>query len=149
MNFMHRSGVALLVPVAIICLVTACQKESVNDDKLAAGIKANLFSDSTTKSANLNVAAKDGVVTLTGDVPNSDVELQAVKIVNAPAGVKRVDDQIKVNPSLAYKSAGARNFADTRAARCSGGADRPATSGAAKVSPVLSLARGTKSRHDL
>jgi BON domain len=100
-NFIHRPGVALLVPISVICLVTACQKESVNDDKLATGIKANLFSDSTTKAANLNVAVKDGVVTLTGEVPSSDVELQAVKIVNGTAGVKRVDDQIKVNPTLA------------------------------------------------
>lgn len=101
MNFVYRLRVILLVPITLIFLFTACQKQSVNDDKLATGIKAGLSSDSTTKSANLGVAVKDGVVTLTGEVPSSDVELQAMKIVNGTAGVKRVDDQIKVNPALA------------------------------------------------
>ena len=101
-DFIDRLRMALLLlPIAVICLFTACQKESVNDDQLATGIKANFFSDDTTKSANLNVAVKDGVVTLTGEVPSSDIKVQAVKIVNGTAGVKRVDDQIKVNPALA------------------------------------------------
>lgn len=104
-NSLYRLRVARLLLIAAICLFTGCQNASVSDDKLATGIKANLFSDATTKSANLNVAVKDGVVTLTGEVPSSDVELQAVKIVNGTAGVKRVDDQIKINPALAINQA--------------------------------------------
>ncbi|MFL6352460.1 MAG: BON domain-containing protein [Bryobacteraceae bacterium] len=100
-NLMYRLRVGLLFSIIIGCLFTACYKQSVSDNKLATGIKANLFSDAITKSANVNVAVKDGVVTLTGEVPSSDVELQAVKIVNGTAGVKRVDDQIKVNQALA------------------------------------------------
>jgi BON domain len=109
-KFMYRLRVALLLPIAVICLFTACQKRSVNDDQLATGIKAKLFSDGTTKSANINVAVKDRVVTLTGDVPSSDAELQAVKIVNGTVGVKRVDDQIKVNPALATNQSAPENW---------------------------------------
>ncbi len=87
--------------MAALCLTVACRTKAVSDDHLATVIKANLFSDPVTKPANVNVAVKDGVVTLAGDVPTSDVELQAIKIANHTAGVRRVSDQMKVNPSLA------------------------------------------------
>lgn len=101
MKFMYRLRLALLLSIALIFLSTACQKEPVSDDKLASGIKANLSSDPTTKSANVNVAVNNGVVTLTGDVPSPDVELQVMKITNGTPGVKRVDDQIKANAAAA------------------------------------------------
>ncbi len=100
-NFAYRLRLALLLSIAAVCFTAACRTRSANDGALATHIKANLFSDPTTKSANVNVAVKDGVVTLTGDVPSSDVELQAMKIANSTAGVKRVDDQMKVNTALA------------------------------------------------
>jgi BON domain len=98
---MYRLRVALFLTIAAIFLSTACRNESVSDDKLASSIKANLSSDPTTKAANVNVAVSNGVVTITGDVPSSDVELQAMKIANGTSGVKRVDDQMKVNAALA------------------------------------------------
>jgi hypothetical protein len=97
----YRLRLALLLSIAATFLFTACRNESVSDDKLVSGIKANLSSDPTTKSANVNVAVSNGVVTLTGDVPTSDIELQAMKIANGTPGVKRVDDQIKVNAAAA------------------------------------------------
>jgi hypothetical protein len=93
--------VALLLSIAVIVLSTACRKESASDDQLASGIQGKLSSDPTTKSTNVNVAVSNGVVTLTGDVPSSDIELQAMKIANGTSGVKRVDDQIKVNAAAA------------------------------------------------
>lgn len=109
MTLVYRLRLTLLSSIAVISLLTACRKEPGIDDKLATGIKANLFSDPTTKSANLNVAVKDGIVTLTGDVPSADVELQAMKIANGTAGVKRVDDQIKVNAAAAANQASPEN----------------------------------------
>jgi len=83
-----------------MCLIVACTT-TPSDDALATKIKASLFSDPTTKAANLNIAVKDGVVTLSGDVPSSDVELKAMKVANSTPGVKRVNDQMKVNTALA------------------------------------------------
>jgi hypothetical protein len=97
---MYRLRVTLSLAIAAIVLSTACRNESVSDDKLASAIKASLSSDPTTKAANVNVVASNGVVTLTGDVPSPDIELQAMKIANGTSGVKRVDDQIKVNAVL-------------------------------------------------
>lgn len=93
-----------LFTIAIVLLTSGCAKQQASDDSIAAGIKARLSSDAGTRSANVNVDVKDGIVTLGGEVPSSDVELAAMKIANATSGVKRVNDQMKVNPALASNS---------------------------------------------
>jgi BON domain-containing protein len=79
----------------------SCGKNAGNDQTLATDIQNKLSADAVTKPANVGVAVKDGVVTLSGDVPSSDVELEAMKVANGTAGVRTVNDQMKVNPSLA------------------------------------------------
>lgn len=83
--------------------------KSTNDQTLTNEIQSKLYSDATTKPANVSVAVKDGVVTLGGAVASPDVELQAMKIANATPGVKSVTDQIKVDPSLASNLPNAGN----------------------------------------
>jgi BON domain len=78
-----------------------CSKSGVSDDSLANDVKARLYADPVAKQANISVAVKDGVVTLAGDAPGSDAELAAMKAANSATGVKRVDDQIKVNSATA------------------------------------------------
>ncbi len=97
---MHKIHLAGLTAVALVFLATGCSKNSVTDDSLASDIKAKLYSDATTKAANITVAVKDGAVTLSGDVPNSDVELEAMKVANAAPGVRTVSDQLKVNTAM-------------------------------------------------
>jgi hypothetical protein len=46
------------------------------------------------------------VVTLSGDVPSADVELQAMKIANGTAGVRSVNDQMKLNGAPGAMAAG-------------------------------------------
>jgi hypothetical protein len=72
-----------------------------NDDALKTNIQAKLYADPATQGGHVNVDVKDGVVTLTGDVPSSDTELAAMKIANSTAGVRSVTDQMKVNTPLA------------------------------------------------
>lgn len=82
----------------LLCMMlAACAKKAVSDDTLTTDIQAKLYADATTKTASINVAVKDGVVTLRGDVPSSDVELEAMKVANGTAGVKSVNDQMTVN----------------------------------------------------
>ncbi|MGA8030680.1 MAG: BON domain-containing protein [Bryobacteraceae bacterium] len=92
---------AMLITAALACLTAGCAKKSASDQTLVSDIQAKLYADPTTKATSVNVAASKGVVTLSGDVPSPDVELQAMKIANGTAGVRRVNDQMKVNPSLA------------------------------------------------
>ncbi len=88
--------------LAVSSLAVSCgPKNTASDQSLATDIQAKLYADATTKGSALNVAVKDGVVNLSGDVPNSDVELQAMKIANGTAGVRSVNDQMKVNTALA------------------------------------------------
>lgn len=102
---MYRTRFGLPAAIAIACLAIGCGKSSSSDQALTTDIQSKLYADAATKPANINVAVKDGAVTLTGDVPSSDVELEAVKIANGTAGVKTVSDQLKVNPAAAGNAA--------------------------------------------
>ncbi len=80
---------------------SGAERIRANDQTLTTDIQAKLYADPATKSANVSVAVKDGVVTLSGNVPSSDVELEAMKVANGTAGVRSVNDQMQVNPSAA------------------------------------------------
>ncbi len=95
---------ALILSVAFLWGSIGCGNKHVSDGALATQIKAKLYSDAATKPAAITVGVKDGVVTLGGDVPTADVELAAMKMANGTAGVKRVDDQMKVNAAVAENS---------------------------------------------
>ncbi len=94
---MYRLQIGLLTTIALIALSAGCGKNSTSDDALANDLKAKLYSDPVTKPANINVAVKGGVVTLSGGVPSSDVELEATKLANSTTGITSVSDQLKVN----------------------------------------------------
>jgi hypothetical protein len=80
--------------LAIACgLVLGCSKAR-NDETIATDIKAGLFSDAQTKTANIDVAVKDGTVTLTGNVPDENARYEAFKIAKEAAGVVNVQDQM-------------------------------------------------------
>ena len=98
---MNRTRVALLTTIGLGSLILSCGKSGANDQTLTNDIESKLSADAVTSPAKVNVAVKDGVVTLSGDVPSSDVELEATKIANGASGVKGVNDQLKVNPALA------------------------------------------------
>jgi len=98
---MNKVRVTLLTTALLGCMTAGCGKKSVSDQALVTDIQAKLYGDAITKPANVSVAAKEGVVTLSGDVAAPDVELEAMKIANATPGVSSVNDQMKVNASLA------------------------------------------------
>lgn len=85
--------------LALGLMLGSCAK-SPSDDSLANDIKAKLYADSATKQANVQVAVANGVVTLSGNAPNSDSALAAVNDANSVSGVKRVDNQIAVGGQL-------------------------------------------------
>jgi hypothetical protein len=98
---MFRTRIALLAAVAVGCLTLACGPKGPNDQALTSDIQAKLYANDATRAANVKVVVANGAVTLSGDVPNSDVELQAMKIANATAGISGVTDQMKVNTAMA------------------------------------------------
>jgi BON domain len=94
----HRS----IVPVVALALALAAGcSHKANDAALVTSIKAQMFSDSQLKDANVQVAAVNGEVTLSGSVPNDAAHLEAYKIATQTAGVVRVNDKISVDEALA------------------------------------------------
>ena len=99
---MNRATMALLSAGLWGALTVGCSNKAINnDDSLKTDIQAKLYADPVTKGGNVGVDVKDGVVTLTGDVPSSDIELAAMKIANGTAGVRSVSDQMKINGTFA------------------------------------------------
>lgn len=98
---MTKSNRTALLAVSLTALLLSCGKKTATDQRLTTDVQAKLYANAATKPANVNVAVQNGVVTLSGAVPSSDVELAAMKIANETPGVKRVNDQMKVDPSMA------------------------------------------------
>ncbi|MHB8754596.1 MAG: BON domain-containing protein [Candidatus Acidiferrales bacterium] len=95
---MRKSRRVLLVSVAALALTIGsigCAKRN-NDAQLATNIKAQMFSDPQTRDAGLQVAVKDGVVTLAGTVPNNGARYEAYKLATTTPGVTKVNDQMVV-----------------------------------------------------
>ena len=76
-------------------LVFGCSKAR-NDETVMTGIKAGLFSDAQTKSANIDVVVKNGTATLAGDVPDENTRYEAFNIAKETPGVLSVQDQMSL-----------------------------------------------------
>jgi hypothetical protein len=84
----------LLLPLLSFSLLTIACGSKPTDDAITTHIKASLYSEPLLKSASVDVAAKDGVVTLSGQVPDDAARLAAEKIASSTPGVKTVVDQL-------------------------------------------------------
>lgn len=71
-------------------------KSKADDASITTDIKAKMFSEPTLKSASVDVSSKDGVVTLSGEVPDDSARLAAYKIATEEKGVNKVNDQMTV-----------------------------------------------------
>ena len=95
-EFMHRVRLLLSGLILAALLVSGCNKPS--DDAVATSIKAKLYSEPLLKSASVDVAAKDGIVTLSGRVPDDAARLSAQHLAATTPGVKTVVDQTTMAP---------------------------------------------------
>src|SRR5258708_22320299 len=75
---MRRRKLLLSTLSLFLFLSFACNKPS--DDAVTTSIKAKLYSEPLLKSASVDVIANDGIVTLTGHVPNAAAPLAAQHI---------------------------------------------------------------------
>jgi hypothetical protein len=75
----------------------ACNNKP-SDDAVTTSIKAKLYSEPLLKSATIDVTAKDGTVTLSGQVPDDAARLAAQHIAATAPGVKTVVDQTTMAP---------------------------------------------------
>jgi hypothetical protein len=89
-----------IVCVSLFVMV-ACGPKPVSDQDLATAVEAKLYNNDATRAANVKVAVANGVVTLSGDMPSSDVALAAMTVANGTPGIKSVNNQMKVADSAA------------------------------------------------
>jgi hypothetical protein len=90
---MRKPMVALLA--VGLGLILGCSKAR-NDEAIMTDIKAGLFSDARTKSANIDVTVKDGTATLVGEAPDENTRYEAFKIAKETQGVVNVQDQMSL-----------------------------------------------------
>ncbi len=90
-----RSVLLAVVAVGLVGSLLGCSKAHT-DDSISNDIKASMFSDPQTKSANVSVVVKNGAVTLTGEVPDENARYEAFKIAKQTPGVVNVEDQMSL-----------------------------------------------------
>ena len=113
---MRKLMVALLA--VGLGLILGCSKAR-NDDAIMTDIKAGLFSDARTKSANIDVTVKDGTATLVGEAPDENTRYEAFKIAKETQGVVNVQDQMSLPQAPVTKT-------DKTAANAGSAASTPA-----------------------
>lgn len=103
---MHRlrtAGVSILLIMAL-GLLMACSKHP-SDDTIAKDIQDKAAVDPDTKDSQINVAAKNGKVTLSGRAGTPAAQQKLEQIAHQEPGVASVDDQTVVEGGAASEPA--------------------------------------------
>lgn len=88
-----RLRFVLVLLLASAAVVSGCAR-GPGDAALAKSIRAQISADQQLKGSSLSVSVKQGVATITGNVPDDSARLEAYKIAAQTPGVKKVDDQM-------------------------------------------------------
>lgn len=82
--------------VAALAIAVATAACSQTDSGVTTKIKASYAQDDLVKAHEINVTTREGVVTLTGEVPSMEARQQAVRLARETEGVTDVIDQLSV-----------------------------------------------------
>lgn len=83
----------------VFCLVsTMWADKAVSDDEIYNNVRIRLAGDRDVKGGGIDVAVKDGVVTLKGKVDTDNAKARAEKLTKKVKGVKQVVNQLQVAP---------------------------------------------------
>ena len=77
---------------------------TIDDGRLVTMIQAKYFLDTSVKGREINVDAKNGIVTLRGRVASETERTQALSLARMTEGVQRVEDALTVDASLAQST---------------------------------------------
>jgi osmotically-inducible protein OsmY len=81
----------------LACTTTQTPGEQVSDQAITAKIKTKLTADRFSNLVNIDVNVTNGVVTLSGEVPNEEVRREAEAEARSVDGVKRVHNNLQVS----------------------------------------------------
>jgi BON domain len=93
----HRLTISIVLLTALLGLSIACSKKP-SDDTIAKDIQNKIAADPDTKDSQVNVAAKDAKVTMTGQVKTPAAQQKIEQIAREEPGAAGVDDQTAVQP---------------------------------------------------
>jgi hypothetical protein len=97
----QRIATAWTATILGMALLAGGCSSAKKDQDLANNVKGQMFSVPQLRSANLDVAVKDGEVTLSGEVPDDTARYQAYKLAADTPGVKHVVDKLAVQTAQA------------------------------------------------
>ena len=97
-----RAIPVLVVLVFSAALVAACSttqspSRQVNDDMIHTAVKAKLTGDRFSNIVNVDVNVTNGVVTISGEVPNEEVKREAEAEARTVDGVRQVNNNLQVS----------------------------------------------------
>ena len=95
-------GMAVVMAVVMAigaCTTTQSPGRQVDDNAIHAAIKAKLTADRFSNIVNVDINVTNGIVTLAGEVPNTQVKMEAEKEARSVDGVVKVINNLQVkNP---------------------------------------------------
>jgi osmotically-inducible protein OsmY len=98
---MKRFLLCFFLVGAMLAQLTPAQdkKQAPNtDDRISDQVRMRLATDPDVKGGALDVAVKDGVVTIKGRVDTEKGKTKATKLTKKVKGVKEVDNELLVGP---------------------------------------------------
>jgi len=90
----------LVIPtiIAVVAFLAGCNSQAIDDSAITAKVKSKLATDTQTSAIRISVETKEGVVTLTGNVPSDTEKSKAETLAKNTDGVRRVQNEIKITP---------------------------------------------------
>ncbi|HUP05478.1 MAG TPA: BON domain-containing protein [Bryobacteraceae bacterium] len=99
----NKACIALLAIFALALACFAKEKTAMTDDTITDQVSIKLASDPVVKGGNLKVEVKDGVVTLSGQVEDTQQKDKAGTLAKKVKGVKQVINNINLRDSGAKR----------------------------------------------
>ena len=93
----------LAVLFAVCALLLSAQTKPVDspDNRISDQVRMRLATDPDVKGGALDVAVKDGVVTIKGRVDSDKCKCKAEKLAKKVKGVKSIENDLVVGPPVA------------------------------------------------
>jgi hypothetical protein len=91
-------GLWMLLLSIVVGTPIACSRHPSSDDKIAKDIQEKVAADPDTRDSQVSVAAKDGKVTLTGNVKTPVAQKKIEEIAHAETGNPVVEDHTTISP---------------------------------------------------
>jgi len=103
MRDLCKAGISLLLIAAFVGFPLGCSR-SASDEAIAKDIRGKISADPDTKESQVSVAAKDGKITLSGNVKSQTAQQKIEQIAREEPGTRNVDDQITIQPDAAQSA---------------------------------------------